>query len=47
MVLSKDLTPRERATKLGSIIRQSLSQIPGQFSQEGLMKQKTKQSFLC
>jgi len=34
--LSKDLTPRERATKLGFIIRQSLSQLPGQFSQEGL-----------
>jgi hypothetical protein len=34
--LSKDLTPRERAKKLGFIIRQSLSQIPGQFSQEGL-----------
>ena len=34
--LAKDLTPRERATKLGFIIRQSLSQMPGQFSQEGL-----------
>ena len=34
--LAKDLTPREKATKLGNIIAQSLSQMPGQFSQEGL-----------
>ena len=34
--LAKGLTPREKATKLGNIIAQSLSQMPGQFSQEGL-----------
>ena len=41
--LSKDLTPRERATKLGFIIRQSLSQIPGQFSKM-LLREAEKQA---